>query len=173
AFGRSQTLLLGTNRTALEAAKSEAERRGYTVILSDAPVTGEAREVGAALVQRALRADAAAPFCLLHGGETTVTVAGKGRGGRNQEVALGAALDLDGTERPLLILSGATDGIDGPTDAAGAWATPATVKQAQHLGMNASAYLKNNVAYPFFERLGALLQPGPTHTNVMDVLIVL
>lgn len=172
-FQRVQTHLVGTNQTALQAAAQEAERRGYRVRVNEAPVMGEAREVGTQLAQHVIEQGTIVPTCWLSGGETTVTVTGTGQGGRNQEVALAAALALHGTEGPLLFLSGGTDGIDGPTDAAGAWATPATVEQGQTLGLNAEAALHNNDAYTFFERLDALLMPGPTHTNVMDIQVVL
>ena len=98
---------------------------------------------------------------------------GRGRGGRNQEVALAAALELDGSRRRVVVLSGGTDGIDGPTDAAGAWATPHTAPESRAQGLDPAAYLADNNAYAFFEQCGGLLKPGPTHTNVMDVLIAL
>jgi hydroxypyruvate reductase len=136
-------------------------------------VEGEARDVGARMARTAREARPDRPTCWIWGGETTVTVTGTGTGGRNQEVALGAAQELHGAERPLVVLSGGTDGIDGPTDAAGAWATPATVERAQSLGLDPAAHLQRNDAYAFFDALGTLLRPGPTHTNVMDVAIAL
>jgi hydroxypyruvate reductase len=172
-FDHVRTVLIGSNRDALAAARAEAERRGYTVHLHPEPVTGEAREVGRRLAREALDLDADRPTCLLWGGETTVTVTGDGRGGRNQEVALAAALALEGAERDLVLLSGGTDGIDGPTDAAGAWAAPQTVEQARALGFDAADHLARNDAYPLFDTLGHLLKPGPTHTNVMDVQVAL
>lgn len=172
-FERARTVLVGTNWNALAAAKAQAERLGYAVKLHAEPVTGEAREVGRCLARKALHVETNRPTCLLWGGETTVTVTGKGRGGRNQEVALAAALELDGAERDAVVLSGGTDGIDGPTDAAGAWATPQTVKQAQAFGLDAADHLARNDAHPFFDALGQLLKPGPTHTNVMDVQVAL
>ncbi|MEP0547343.1 MAG: DUF4147 domain-containing protein [Rhodothermales bacterium] len=168
-----RSVLVGSNRDALAAARAEAERRGYTVHLHAEPVTGEAREAGRRLAAEALAVDADGPTCLLWGGETTVTVTGDGRGGRNQEVALAAALELDGAGRDVLLLSGGTDGIDGPTDAAGAWATPQTVTRARALGLDPEDYLARNDAYPLFDALGQLLKPGPTHTNVMDVQVAL
>jgi hydroxypyruvate reductase len=105
------------------------------------------------------------------GGETTVTVRGAGRGGRNQELALAAALALDGW--PVGILALATDGVDGPTDAAGAWADGGTVARARDLGLDARQHLTANDAYPFFAALGDLLLTGPTGTNVNDLLVVL
>jgi hydroxypyruvate reductase len=172
-FERVTTRLLGTNRTALEAARAAAGDRGYAArIVSDA-VTGEAREVARALVEQALTLDVDGPACLLWGGETTVTVTGEGTGGRNQELALSAALALDGAGCDVVLLSGGTDGIDGPTDAAGAWATPRTAARARQQGLDPQAFLADNDAHPFFERLDQLLRPGPTHTNVMDVQVAL
>ena len=173
AFERAETLFLANNRVALLAAAAEAERLGYAPHIVSDRMTGEAREVGAAMVRTALSDIHARPCCLLWGGETTVTVKGTGKGGRNQELALAAALALEGTDAPITLLSGGTDGRDGPTDAAGAWATPQATAQARALGLNPQASLDNNDAYPFFDALDALLKPGPTHTNVMDVQVVL
>ena len=112
------------------------------------------------------------PACVISGGETTVTIQGDGLGGRNQEFALAAALGIDGLE-PVVILSGGTDGTDGPTDAAGAIADGKTIVRARAAGMNATAYLARNDSYPFFQTLGDLLVTGPTYTNVMDLRLVL
>ena len=106
------------------------------------------------------------------GGETTVTIKGKGLGGRNQEFALAAAMDIAGYET-ITILSGGTDGTDGPTDAAGAVADGTTVARATALGMNPRQYLADNDAYHFFEGLGNLIKTGPTNTNVMDLRVIL
>lgn len=175
-FRTVHTELIGANRTALEAAAHEASGHGWSVqVRSD--VTGEAREVGRQLVQDALAAEADRPFCLVTGGETTVTVRGEGTGGRNQEMALAAALELDAQNIPddtaVIFLSAGTDGIDGPTDAAGAFSTAETVRRARRNGLDAQSYLDNNNSYHFFEQAGGLLRTGPTHTNVMDVQIVL
>ena len=170
-FARVVTRLIGTNRRALEAAADEARQRGYSVRIITDRLTGEAREVGPRLVTalRDVREDR--PVCLLWGGETTVTVRGSGRGGRNQELALAAALAMEGWDAAAVLLSGGTDGRDGPTDAAGAWATPDTAPRARACGMDPRAYLDNNDAYTFFEALEQLLFTGPTHTNVMDVQV--
>ncbi|MDQ7040706.1 MAG: glycerate kinase [Rhodothermus sp.] len=170
-FARVVTRLIGTNRRALEAAADEARQRGYSVRIVTDRLTGEAREVAPRLVAalREVREDR--PVCLLWGGETTVTVRGQGRGGRNQELALAAALAMDGWDAQTVLLSGGTDGRDGPTDAAGAWATPETVVRARACGKDPQAYLANNDAYTFFEALDQLLFTGPTHTNVMDVQV--
>ncbi|MEZ4700757.1 MAG: DUF4147 domain-containing protein [Rhodothermales bacterium] len=173
-FERTQTMLIGRNRDAIASACLEATSRGYRVSIVDRPVTGEARKVGEGLVADLDRhATDDAPHCVLWGGETTVKVVGRGRGGRNQELALGAALALEGRKRPVLLLSAGTDGVDGPTDAAGAWVTTYTAEAARHHRLDPVAHLDNNDTFPFFERMNALLQPGPTHTNVMDVMIAL
>jgi hydroxypyruvate reductase len=112
------------------------------------------------------------PVCLITGGETTVTLKGTGKGGRNQEFALAAALDIAGLP-DVVVLSAGTDGTDGPTDAAGALADGDTVSRAIGLGLAPRVALDGNDAYPFFQRLGDLVMTGPTRTNVMDVRLVL
>ena len=112
------------------------------------------------------------PACILSGGETTVTIKGNGLGGRNQEFALAAALDIAGNEN-IVVLSGGTDGNDGPTDAAGAISDTNTIKRAEEQNLSPAHYLENNDSYHFFEKLGDLLKTGPTNTNVMDVRIML
>ena len=170
-FETTNTSLIGTNETALNAAREAAAERGFAVRVVETGVVGEAREVGRAHAEELLSTPVEEPTCWLWGGETTVTVTGEGTGGRNQEVALGAALALDGASAEAVLLSGGTDGIDGPTDAAGAWATSSTVEQARAAGIDPEAHLAANDAYPLFEEVGQLLHTGPTHTNVMDVHI--
>lgn len=170
-FERVTNTLLGTNRTALDAARAEAEARGYEVAVLQEAVEGKAREVGCAHVERMMGAAPSASTCWLWGGETTVTVTGDGTGGRNQEVALGAALALKDTSRSAVLLSGGTDGIDGPTDAAGAWATPETAEAARDAGCDPEAHLDDNNSYALFDALDQLIRTGPTHTNVMDLQI--
>lgn len=170
-FQRSMTHLIGTNRSALGAAAAEATKRGYQPQLITSSQTGEARIIGTQQAEHLLRQKSDRPLCLLWGGETTVTVTGSGRGGRNQELALAAAVTLDGAVRDAVLLSGGTDGVDGPTDAAGAWATPATLAAAQSISVDAHTCLANNDAYHFFDAIDGLLKPGPTHTNVMDIQI--
>ncbi len=173
-FRRTTVRVLGHNFDARLGAQIEAERRGYHIGAGFLDYTwGEARTVGRWQAQAALDLAVDCPTCLLWGGETTVTVTGDGRGGRNQELALAAALELDGTDRDIVLLSGGTDGIDGPTDAAGAWATSRTAAQARALGLDATDHLERNDAYPFFDAVGGLVRTGPTHTNVMDVQIAL
>jgi len=113
----------------------------------------------------------ARPACLVAGGETTVTIRGKGKGGRNQELALSAALAIEGWE-DVYVVGLATDGTDGPTDAAGAIATGSTVARARELGLDAEAYLADNDSYHFFQALGDLIVTGPTNTNVNDLIFV-
>ncbi len=168
-FEDTQTTLVGSNDQALDAARVAAEERGYRVRAVTPGVEGEARSVGADHVERILDSPPAEPTCWLWGGEPTVTVTGDGTGGRNQEVALGGALALENASDPAVLLSGGTDGIDGPTDAAGAWATPATAEEARTAGCDPEDHLAENDAYPLFDAIGHLIQTGPTHTNVMDL----
>jgi hydroxypyruvate reductase len=176
-FERVEARIVGSNRLAAEAALAEAGRRGYGTLLLTTLLTGEAREVGRVLASVGLEVrrsgrPIAAPACLAAAGETTVTVAGAGRGGRNQEVALGAALALDGSDG-VVVASLGTDGVDGPTDAAGAFASGATVRRARERGLDPVRALAGNDAYPFFRGLGDLIVTGPTGTNVMDVAVVM
>ena len=181
-FERVDTRIVGNDARAAEGASREAERLGYRSLLLSTLVTGEAREVGRVLAGLGLEAarhgrPVEPPACLVAAGETTVHVTGRGRGGRNQEVALGAALALGelarGDDAPVLVASVGTDGIDGPTDAAGALADAETVRRARSLGLDAGRALADNDAYPFFERLGDLITSGPTGTNVMDLMLIL
>ncbi len=112
------------------------------------------------------------PACLLSGGETTVRIQGSGKGGRNQEFVLAAALKMSGME-DVVVLSGGTDGTDGPTDAAGAFSDETTLQRAQTAGLDPQKYLDNNDSYHFFDKLGDLFKTGPTNTNVMDLRIIL
>ncbi len=168
---------VGGGAEALRAAGKAARARGFeTQVLSDR-LQGEARVAGRGLarVGAAIQdgiGGVSLPACGLVAGETTVRVVGSGRGGRNQEVALGAALALEGRDG-ILVASLGTDGIDGPTDAAGAWADGQTVARARRLGWDAAKALAENDAYPFFDALGDLIRTGPTGTNVADLMLVL
>jgi hydroxypyruvate reductase len=169
-FARVQNLIIGDNRLAAQAAREQAEREGFSAEILTNELQGEAREAGRDLAQR-LREESsirARPFCLMAGGETTVTLRGNGKGGRNQELALSAVQELAGLENAMLIAL-ATDGDDGPTDAAGAVVTGDSAQRARTLGMDPADYLSRNDAYPFFEALGDLLKTGPTGTNVNDL----
>ena len=170
-------VIIGSNRLALEAAAAEARRLGYNTSILSSSIQGETREV-ARVHAEILRESALhghpvpPPSCILSGGETTVTVRGSGKGGRNQKFALAAALSIDGLN-DVLILSAGTDGTDGPTDAAGAWSDGQTVEKGRVKRLSASGHLANNDSYPFFSSLGALFKTGATGTNVMDLNIML
>jgi hydroxypyruvate reductase len=177
AFIHTQNLIVGSNDLALNAAAERAKSLGYKTLVLSSFVEGETREVAkvhAAIAKevRASRRPVRAPACIISGGETTVTVQGTGVGGRNQEFALAAALDIEGMP-DLVVLSGGTDGTDGPTDAAGALSDGATLGRARALGMDGREYLLNNDSYRFFEPLADLIKTGPTNTNVMDVRLML
>ena len=170
-------LLVGTNAIAVQAAQEKAQALGYNTTVLSTTVTGETRDAAAdhSAVARGIVSTGQPvrrPACVLSGGETTVTIKGTGKGGRNQEFALAAALGIDGLPE-VVILSGGTDGSDGPTDAAGAIADGTTVERARDAGLDPAAYLDNNDSNSFFERLGDLLITGPTLTNVMDLRVIL
>jgi len=170
-------VLIGTNTIALEAARRTARELGYNTAILSSTIIGETRDAAADHADLAKKINStgqpvARPACVLSGGETTVTIRGTGKGGRNQEFALAAALGIEGLTGTV-ILSGGTDGTDGPTDAAGAVADGTTVQRAREAGLDASNHLDNNDAYPFFETLGDLLMTGPTLTNVMDLRVIL
>ncbi|MGB6942215.1 MAG: glycerate kinase [Bryobacteraceae bacterium] len=176
-FEKTRNVIVGSNALAVDAAASEARRLGFHTLVLSTFLEGEARHVARvhAAIAKEIRAAGRplkAPACVISGGETTVTVRGKGLGGRNQEFALAAALDIAGL-CDVVILSGGTDGTDGPTDAAGAIADGTTVARAEALGLDAPAFLTNNDSYHYFEALGDLIKTGPTGTNVADVQLVL
>jgi hydroxypyruvate reductase len=176
-FEKVENILIGSNILALRAASRKARTLGFNTLILSSSIVGETRE--AAKFHAAIAKEIVAtghpllrPACILSGGETTVTIRGRGRGGRNQEFALAAALEIDGLKE-VVLLSGGTDGTDGPTDAAGAVVDHTTVKRATAMGMHPKTHLEENNAYPFFQKLGDLLMTGPTRTNVMDVRILL
>ena len=176
-FLKVKNLIVGSNRLAAEAAVEESRAQGWSALLLSTYVEGEARVVGqvaAALLKELVHHNrpSAQPACLVWGGETTVTVRGQGRGGRNQELALAAALQMEGLHNVVLVALG-TDGTDGPTDAAGAVATGETVARARSRGLDPLAHLENNDSYPFFAALDDLIRTGPTGTNVNDLLLLL
>ncbi|MFZ5909855.1 MAG: glycerate kinase type-2 family protein [Chloroflexota bacterium] len=173
-FARVQNVIVGDNALAAQAALEQAGREGFRAIDLGSDWQGEARQAGVELARR-LRSAAAtgpSPVCMIAGGETTVTLTGGGKGGRNQELALAAVPELAGAPG-LMLITLATDGEDGPTDAAGAVATGETRQRAGRLGMASADYLSRNDAYPFFEALGDLLKTGPTGTNVNDLTVLL
>ena len=173
AFARVQNLIVGSNRLAVDAAARQARELGYRTLILSSYIQGETREI--AKMHAAIAKEIVAsghpvrpPACVISGGETTVTIRGKGLGGRNQEFALAAAIEIDGL-KGVTILSAGTDGSDGPTDAAGALATGDTVRR----GPDAQKYLSENDSYHYFDSLGDLIKTGPTGTNVMDIRVVL
>lgn len=160
------------NRIALEGAAREAARLGYDVVVQSETVTGEARNAGERIARDAMDRPRTRPLCILYGGETTVHVGGAGTGGRNQELVLAAALALNGTSG-ITVGSIGTDGVDGPTDAAGAVADGLSVSRGAHIGCDAVVALERNDSHSFFAREGGIIRTGPTGTNVMDVQVVL
>lgn len=171
---RLQNLIIGDNRLAAEAALEQAQREGFHAEILTNELQGEARDVGFNLAHH-LRVSAerlTRPFCLIAGGETTVTITGNGKGGRNQELALAAMHGLKGLENVMLIAL-ATDGEDGPTDAAGAVVTGESAQRAEMLGVDAADHLSRHDAYVCFDKLGDLLKPGPSGTNVNDLIFLI
>lgn len=158
---------------AARAAAREAEAMGYTSTVRTLSLEGEASEAGEALARETLAALASgARCCLVWGGETTVRVRGVGKGGRNQELSLAAALALEG-RGGVRLMAVATDGVDGPTDAAGAWVDGATAGRVRAAGLDPLARLRDNDAYAALDAAGALVRCGPTGTNVNDVVVAL
>ncbi len=180
-FNDSVNVLIGTNYLSLQAAAQQAARLGLTPIILSSQITGEAREV--AKVLYGIGKDAkkrqllgSGELCILSGGETTVTIRGSGKGGRNQEMALAFLAEMErspGDANGIYFLSAATDGNDGPTDAAGAYASKELLALAHTAGCNLNTYLNDNNAYAFFDRIGYLLKTGPTNTNVCDLQVML
>ena len=164
----AQNVIVGSNRQSIEAAANKARDLGYRTIVLSTTIDGETRDIArmhAAIARETIARDGSR-VCFLSGGETTVTLRGKGLGGRNQEFVLTAAIALADTPQ-VTIFSAGTDGIDGPTDAAGAIADATTPR------LDAARFLANNDSYHFFEKAGGLVKTGPTGTNVMDVRILL
>jgi glycerate-2-kinase len=181
-LARSEHLVIGNNRLALDGALEKAEALGFSVELAPSAIDGEAQAAGRTLAEAARKAQAGLASgkkrCLLSGGETTVRVLGKGRGGRNQELALAFALAIAGMQG-IELLSAGTDGTDGPTDATGAIVDGRTIECAVRLGLDAAAFLADNDSYSFFSELDRRgggrhhLKTGPTGTNVMDLQLIL
>ncbi len=173
---RATARVIGPQRGAIEGAQRAAERLGYHVHVVGEAVTGEARLSARSHIATVAQMSASRPrpLCVISSGETTVTVVGSGKGGRNQEFALAMAPLLHTLGSRVVAASIGTDGIDGPTDAAGAVVDPSTIARAQEAGLrSAQSYLDNNNAYEFFDRLGDLIRTGPTNTNVGDLQIIL
>ena len=173
---RTQNLVVGSNQLALDAAAAEAKRLGYRPMILSSFIEGETREIARMHVAIAKEIvifgrPSKAPMCLISGGETTVAIKGEGKGGRNQEFVLAAAIDIQDLPG-VCILSAGTDGTDGPTDAAGALCDSTTISRASREGLDANDFLNRNDSYHFFEPLGDLIKTGPTGTNVMDVRLI-
>ncbi|MCP4108090.1 MAG: glycerate kinase [Desulfobacteraceae bacterium] len=181
AFKRVNNILIGTNYQSLQAAEKKAESLGFNTVILSSQVIGEAREAAKLLCGIAKDAGkrellGKKPLCIIAGGETTVTLRGSGKGGRNQEMALSFLSEIEndpeGTQG-IYFLSASTDGNDGPTDAAGAFASNEILDSANTKNLSVNEYLKNNDSYNFFDKAGFLLKTGPTNTNVCDLQLML
>ena len=180
-FKKGSAVIVGSLRQALNAARKTANKLGFDTEMVTDKLQGEAGEAAVYLADLAKMVRSSRkggkPLCLLSGGETTVNVKGNGKGGRNQELALAFALEIEGIDG-VTMLSAGTDGTDGPTDAAGAMVDGNTAIKARQFGLDPAEYLKNNDSYNFFNRLDSLtgekshLITGPTGTNVMDMQII-
>jgi glycerate-2-kinase len=171
ALERVRTVIVGGNRDAVRAAAAAAAARGYATTLHAEPLVGDAAVAGRLVASRLLAARRDRPVAIVAGGETTVRVSPDGRGGRAQHLALAASISLAGT--PAVVLAAGTDGVDGPTDAAGACVDGGTVARARGCGLDAAWALATTDAYPLLDATGDLLRTGPTGTNVADVVVAL
>jgi len=176
AFIKVHNIVVGNNTTATLAAYNTVKKAGLSALLLTSCLEGQARDVGTMLASMAKEVVTSGnpvpkPAGIVAGGETTVNVVGRGKGGRNQEIALGAALRI-GNMNGVVVASASTDGVDGPTDAAGALADGETVPRSQKLGLNPRKFLAENDSYSFFSKLNDLIFTGPTGTNVGDVSVV-
>jgi hydroxypyruvate reductase len=176
-LSKSTARVIGGGRTAVEGARKAASSLGYKVHVVDRPVVGEARNAAWELVHtasRIVREDVGGPLCVLSAGETTVRTSGLGKGGRNQECALAMARALDTIAESVVATSVGTDGIDGPTDAAGAIVDSTTLARAEAADIGPpERYLEEHNSYVFFDELGDLIRTGPTGTNVGDLQVIL
>jgi glycerate 2-kinase len=175
-FEKVENIIIGSNQKSLESASRAAREMGYKTLILSSTIEGETRDVGRmhAAIARQIRVHGQPvkpPVCVISGGETTVTMRNgdSGKGGRNQEFVLAAAIDIAGLE-DLLIVSAGTDGTDGPTDAAGAMADGTTLARSRS---SADEALEDHDAYPYFAELGDLITTGSTGTNVMDLHLIL
>ncbi len=176
-FDKTFALVIGSCALSVSSAKQKAVELGYNTVILSSSIEGETRDVAkvhAAIAKEILKSGnpVSVPGCVISGGETTVTIRGNGLGGRNMEFVLAAAMEIEGHDG-ITLLSGGTDGTDGPTDAAGAIADGTTARDVRGRGYDAAGYLRNNDSYHFFEATGDLLMTGPTMTNVMDLRIIL
>ena len=176
-FKKTINLVIGNNTQCLEAAEKKAKTMGYNTLLLSSFVEGEAREVAkmqAAILKEIINFDRPIPrpACVISGGETTVTIRGSGKGGRNQEFALACGIEIAGL-KGAAVLSAGTDGTDGPTEAAGAYVDWKMADRTKKLGLDPCHYLDNNDSFHFFEQLNDLIITGSTKTNVMDMIVLL
>lgn len=184
-FRRVRNIVIASNKRAIETARDAAIRMDMEPIILSCEISGEAREAGRWLAEKAMAVKAERqggtgggqqqrkkPVCLISGGETTVTVKGNGKGGRNTELAMSFAMAVRG-EEGMTLLSAGTDGTDGPTDAAGAIVDGNTIIRAEGSGLKPLEYLDNNDSYNFFKQMDSLLITGPTGTNVMDIQLII
>jgi hydroxypyruvate reductase/glycerate 2-kinase len=177
-FEGVENIIIGSNRKAALAAMEKAKELGFNATILSTEIQGEAIDAARWLAKKAIETKRlledkdGKKICLISGGETTVTVKGKGKGGRNTELALVFALEVTGREG-ITFLSAGTDGTDGPTDAAGAIVSGETIQKAESLNLDPESYLANNDSYTFFSKTGELFITGPTGTNVMDLQIIL
>ncbi len=176
-FRRVTNHVIGNNRVVVEAAEAKARQLGFNIHVLTRSLHGEARETARQFTDlarqiRSVGRPVPPPACVIAGGETTVTVRGRGKGGRCQEFCLAGALGLEGMEN-VLILAAGSDGSDGPTDAAGAVADGQTVRRGREMGLDPLASLEENDSYHFFFTLGELVTTGPTNTNLQDLYLLL
>ncbi len=176
-FERCHNYIIANNRLAISRAEDVAVDLGYNPIVLTSTITGEAREIArvfAAIAreEQQVNRPVTLPACIIAGGETTVTVSENGKGGRCQEFALSFSMECTGMNNIMMLCAG-TDGTDGPTDAAGAFADGQTTERGNKIGLNAGKYLTENNSYHYFKQTGDLLITGPTGTNVMDIYLLL
>jgi glycerate-2-kinase len=174
-FERVSNIIVGGNKRSCEAAAESLRKEGYTTLILSTRIQGEAREIGRLFssILSDITKDKLPfppPVAVVAGGETTVTIRGDGVGGRNQELALSAAVGIAGL-KDAYVASMGTDGVDGPTDAAGALVDCKVVSRARKMGLDPRAFLQNNDSNTFFKRLGGLIMTGPTGTNVNDIMM--
>jgi glycerate 2-kinase len=169
-FNNSQNIILANNRSAQLKAASKSRELSFKTILIENPISGESKLQAVEIVRFLMQQDLSNPTAVIWGGETTVTLNGNGKGGRNQEFVLAAMQELnDSIKQPFILLSCGTDGRDGPTDAAGAWIDGQSQNRASAANLFPRDYLQNNDSYTFFKKLDRLIKTGPTGTNVMDI----
>ncbi len=177
ALERTENIIVGSNIQALQSARAKAETLGFNTLILSSSIEGETKDVAkvhAAIAKEIIASEnpIKKPACILSGGETTVKIEGTGKGGRNQEFALAAAIEIEGIKGVTILCAG-TDGNDGPTDAAGAIVDGDSISRALKKGLKVRDFLDNNDSYNFFSIQGDLLKTGPTKTNVMDLRILL